>query len=68
MSGPIWTSFVAIFQKEFLHIFRDRGTLVMALTIPIFQMILFGFIDQTVRNVPMVVVDQDQSQYSRELM
>ena len=68
MSGTIWASFVAIFQKEFLHIFRDRGTLAMALTVPIFQMILFGFIDQTVRDVPMVVVDQDQTQYSRELM
>ncbi len=64
----IWSSFVAIFQKEFLHIFRDRGTLMMALSIPIFQLILFGFIDQTVRDVPTVVVDQDHTQYSRELM
>jgi len=63
-----WSSFVAIFKKEFLHITRDRGTMMVALTIPIFQMVLFGFIDQTVRNVPTVVVDQDESRESRELI
>jgi ABC-2 type transport system permease protein len=63
-----WSSFVAIFRKEFLHITRDRGTMMVALTIPIFQMVLFGFIDQTVRNVPTVVVDQDESRESRELI
>jgi len=63
-----WSSFVAIFRKEFLHITRDRGTMMVALTIPIFQMVLFGFIDQTVRNVPTVVVDQDETRESRELV
>ncbi|HZS41902.1 MAG TPA: ABC transporter permease [Polyangia bacterium] len=61
-------SFLAVFRKEFWHIFRDRGTLVAAFSIPIFQLILFGFIDQTVRNLPTVVVDQDRSVQSRELM
>jgi len=64
----IWASFVAIFRKEFLHITRDRSTMVIALTIPIFQMVLFGFIDQTVNDLPTVVVDQDNSSQSRELM
>ena len=63
-----WSSFVAIYRKEFLHIRRDRATLMVALTIPIFQMVLFGFIDQTVRDVPTVVVDQDASRESRELI
>jgi ABC-2 type transport system permease protein len=66
--SAVWNSFVAIFHKEFLHIRRDRGTLVIALTIPIFQLVLFGFIDQTVSNVPTVVVDQDRTAHSRELM
>jgi ABC-2 type transport system permease protein len=47
---------------------RDRGTLVIALTIPLFQLTLFGFIDQTVSSVPTVVVDQDGTRQSRELM
>src|SRR5580704_9586990 len=61
-------SFIAVVQKEFVHIRRDKGTLMIALTIPLFQLILFGFIDQTVRDVPTVVVDQDQTRASRELM
>ena len=64
----IWSSFLAVFQKEFLHIRRDRATMITALTIPMFQLILFGFIDQTVQNVPTVVVDQDQTRQSRELL
>jgi len=61
-------SFLAVFRKEFLQIFRDKGTLIAALSIPVFQLILFGFIDQTVRHLRTVVVDQDRSSYSRELM
>jgi ABC-2 type transport system permease protein len=68
MRGRTWDSFVAIFQKEFVHIQRDRATLVMALMIPLFQLTLFGFIDQTVSNLPTVVVDQDGTRYARELM
>jgi ABC-2 type transport system permease protein len=64
----MWSSFVAIFRKEFLHIMRDRGTLAAAISIPIFQMTLFGFIDQTVRDLPTVVVDQDHSVESRQFM
>lgn len=61
-------SFNAIFRKEFVHLRRDRATMVLALTIPVFQLILFGFLDQTVRHVPTVVVDLDRSSFSRELI
>ncbi|MGE0551390.1 MAG: ABC transporter permease [Kofleriaceae bacterium] len=64
----MWNSFVAVLRKEFKHIFRDRGTLVLFFTLPIMQLTLFGFLDQNVRNLPTVVVDQDQTQYSRELL
>jgi ABC transporter DrrB family efflux protein len=67
-AGAIWFSFIAVFKKEFLHIRRDRATMIIALTIPMFQLTLFGFIDQSVKNVPTVVVDQDQTRQSRELM
>ena len=43
----MWRSFVAVFRKEFLHIFRDAGTLRLALALPVLQLVLFGFIDQT---------------------
>ena len=64
----MWFSFIAIFRKELIHILRDRSTLAIALTIPLFQLVLFGFIDQTVRDVPTVVVDQDRTSASRELI
>ena len=65
---PCGPRFVAIFRKEFLHIFaRPRHADRARSRIPIFQLILFGFIDQTVRNLPTVVVDQDRSTDSREL-
>jgi len=64
----MWSSFVAILQKEFKHIFRDRGTLVMFFMLPVIQLSLFGFLDQNVKNLPTVIVDQDQTRYSRELI
>jgi len=64
----MWNSFVAILRKEFKHIFRDRGTLALFFTLPIIQLSLFGFLDQNVRDLPTVVVDQDHTRASRELM
>jgi ABC-2 type transport system permease protein len=64
----MWASFVAIFHKEFLHLRRDKSTLAIALMIPLFQLVLFGFLDQTVHDLPTVVVDQSRSQASREFM
>jgi ABC-2 type transport system permease protein len=64
----MWSSFIAIFQKEFVHLRRDRSTLGIALMVPLFQLVLFGFIDQNVKHLPTTVVDQDHSAASRELM
>jgi ABC-2 type transport system permease protein len=64
----MWNSFWAVLQKEFVHMRRDRATLVVALTIPLFQLVLFGFIDTTVKDVPTVIVDQDSTREARELM
>jgi ABC-2 type transport system permease protein len=62
------SSFRAVFRKEVLHIRRNRGVLIVTVMMPIMQMLLFGFIDQTVHDVPTVVVDQDHSTRSRELI
>jgi ABC-2 type transport system permease protein len=61
----MWRSFLAVFRKEFLHIFRDKGTLRLALMLPVMQLVLFGFIDQTVHDLPTAIVDQDRSVESR---
>ena len=64
----MWYSFYAIFRKELLHISRDRGTVRLVVIIPIMQLMLFGFIDETVHDVATVVVDQDRSVDSRDFM
>src|SRR5438105_15937801 len=64
----MWNSLVAILRKEFKHIFRNRGTIALFFTLPVIQLTLFGFLDQNVHDLPTVVVDQDQTAYSRELM
>ncbi len=66
--GSKWGSFVAVMQKEFKHILRDRGTLVMFFMLPVIQLSLFGFLDQNVRDLPTVIVDQDNTRESRELI
>jgi ABC-2 type transport system permease protein len=59
--------FWSIARKELLHIRRDPTTLVFALMIPLFQMMMFGYaVDYDVRHVPAVVVDMDRTRESRE--
>ncbi len=62
------SSFRAIFRKEILHIRRNRSVLFLAVMMPLMQLTMYGFIDQTVHDVPTVVVDQDRSVQSRELI
>ena len=58
--------FVAIVMKEFMHLRRDRTSLVIVLVLPLIQMIMFGYaIDFDVRHIQTVVVDQDRSRESR---
>src|SRR3954451_11063279 len=64
----MWSSFVSVFRKEFIHMRRDVATTRLTLMLPVLQLLLFGFIDQTVHDVPTVVVDQDRSVESRLLM
>jgi len=61
----MWHSFAAVFRKELLHILRDKGTVRLVLMLPLMQLCMFGFIDQTVHDVPTIVVDQDRTSDSR---
>jgi drug efflux transport system permease protein len=60
--------FVAVLRKEAIHMRRDRGTLRLALGIPLFQLILFGSIDTNIKHVPTVVFDQCRCPESRALL
>jgi ABC-2 type transport system permease protein len=67
-TGSFWSSFVAVMQKEFLHLTRDRGAIFLVFLLPLVQLTLYGAIDQTVKDLPTVIVDHDRSRYSRELL
>lgn len=60
--------FSAILRKELTQMFRDRTTLVFALAVPVFELILFGVIDMNPKNVPTAVFDQSRTQQSRQLI
>ena len=60
--------FWAIFRKEITQMLRDRGTLMFAFLVPVFELILFGVIDMNPKNIPTVVFDQSRTQESRRLL
>lgn len=64
MPSRIWP----IMWKEFIQIIRDPRTLGVMFFTPLLQLILLGYAATTdVRNVPLIVLDQDQSRQSRQL-
>lgn len=49
----------AVMQKEFIHIARDRRTLMILISMPMIQLLLFGYaINMSVDHIPTVVADQ----------
>lgn len=59
----------AMFQKEFRHILRDSRSLIMALILPLFQMLLFGYaLNLDVDRIPTLVFDGDQTADSRAVI
>jgi ABC-2 type transport system permease protein len=58
---------LAIARKEFLHIIRDRRTLIAVLAMPLIQLFLFAYaVSFDVKDIPTAVLDQDQSSFSRQ--
>ena len=60
--------FRAVLRKEILQMLRDRTTLVFALLVPVFELILFGVIDTTIRDVPTAIFDESRTAESRRLV
>ncbi len=59
----------AMFEKEFRHILRDSRSLIMALFLPLFQMLLFGYaLNLDVDRIPTLVYDADHSNDSSALI
>ena len=56
----------AVIKKEFQHIMRDRGTLIMVLFTPTAVLLVMAYsLTVDIQNVPIAVLDYDQSQTSR---
>jgi ABC-2 type transport system permease protein len=60
---------LAVIIKEFQQIWRDKRMMRMVIVAPILELVVFGFAANTeVRHIPLVVVDQDRSAASRDLV
>ena len=65
----VWVRFRAVLKKEFIHILRDRASLIMAIAMPIAMLLIFGYaINTNVEHLPTVVWDQAQTVDSRDLI
>lgn len=55
-------------RKEFIQLLRDKRMLPLVFVAPIIQLLLFGYVVQTeVKNIGMVVVDNDKTVESRAI-
>lgn len=60
--------FISFVRKEFIHIFRDRRTMLILLGMPIVQILLFGFaINMDVQNIRTAVYDPSQDEATRQI-
>ncbi|HEY5983076.1 MAG TPA: ABC transporter permease [Anaerolineales bacterium] len=61
--------FRALIKKELTHMRRDPRTLIFVFMMPILQLVLLGYVNNTdIKNVSTVVFNQDNSAASRELL
>lgn len=61
--------FIVFIRKEFLHVFRDRKTLLMLFGLPLVQIVLFGFaLTNEVKNSKIVVVDYARDMASQQII
>jgi len=64
-----WRRTRAIARKECLHVLRDVRSLLLALVLPLFLLVLFGYaLTLDVDRIPTVVCDNDRTPQSRNLI
>jgi ABC-2 type transport system permease protein len=65
----MWNRLRSLIRKEFIQIVRDPRTLAMTFVIPVVMMFLLGYAaTNDVRNIALVVLDQDRTPASRQLI
>lgn len=61
--------FITFVKKEFLHVFRDRKTLLMLFGLPIVQIVLFGFaLTNEIKNAKIVICDYAKDDASQQII
>ena len=61
--------FRALIKKELLHMVRDPRTLIFIFIMPVLELLLLGYANNTdIKNVPTVIFDQSNTQASRALL
>jgi ABC-2 type transport system permease protein len=58
----------SIIRKEFIQIIRDRRTLATIITLPIMQLILYGYLSSDVTHISTAVFDESRTMESRTLL
>src|SRR5438046_9729149 len=65
----MFRGFTAILYKEFIVVLRDPMTLFFMLFPPLIEMIAFGFaLDNDVKHMGLVVLNEDRTAESRQLL
>jgi ABC-2 type transport system permease protein len=68
-TGGFWRRVRAMLLKEFLQLRRDRVTLATMITIPLMQLLLFGYAINTMpRDLPTAVLLQENSDVGRTIL
>ena len=68
-SAGFWRRVGAMLRKEFVQLRRDRVTFATIITIPIMQLVLFGYaINTTPRGLPTAVLLQESSDVGRSIL
>jgi ABC-2 type transport system permease protein len=61
--------FTAFVIKEFIHIWRDKRTLIILLSMPAILIILFGFaISNEIKNAPVVILDKSKDDETSKII
>jgi ABC-2 type transport system permease protein len=69
MSGMNYTRTKAVFKKEFIQVWRDPRSLLLAFAIPMLLLVLFGYgLSLDIDHIPMAVWNQDGSVTAREFL
>ena len=66
--GLSWRTIRAIMRREFIDVRRDRRSLILTFLYPISMLIMYGYgIRYDVDNVPLTILDYDETPESRDL-